>query len=394
MPDLTFLYTEIGRGHPFYLDGIVTCLENDVSKSFTTEITDVYRASRLLSRQAWRAVRWLYRHGASPGLRSSLYGRLRTDRDYNRPSLALKVLGSSLRRRFERSGSALVVAHPMLVAILKERPRLYYQHGEVVTPGEAVVRGASWVFVPTAEAAGPFVAAGYAPDRVRITGLCIEPVLAARARDAFHRRLNRLGGTTPLTGAFFSSGAEPVHHVTHLVRACLSAVRSGGRTWVVARTGGRLHRAVAAATERDGVHTVRVTSTDHPSSSARQTGLALYTSRADENALVATLFDHVDYLVAPSHERTNWALGLGIPMFTVGPPVGPFAPLNLDQILEAGVGRPIHTEAQADTLGNTLADLRSDGSLKEMARRGWGRHEIDGFARIAQYLTADLGQGL
>ena len=390
MPDLTFLYTEIGRGHPFYLDGIVTCLENGVSNSFTTEITDVYQASRLLSRQAWRTVRWLYRHGSSPGLASSLYGRLRTDRDYNRPSLALKVLGSSIRRRFGQAGSALVVAHPMLVAILKDRPRLYYQHGEVVTPREAVVRGAPCVFVPTAEAAGPFVAAGYAPDRVRITGLCIEPVLAARARDAFDRRLNRLGGTTPLTGAFFSSGAEPAHHVTHLIRACLSAVRSGGRAFVVARTGGRLHRAVAAATQTEEVNTVLVTSTETPSSPVGQVGLALYTSRADENALVSTLFDHVDYLVAPSHERTNWALGLGIPMFPVGPPVGPFAPLNLDQILRAGVGRPIDTEAQAGALGDMLADFRSDGSLKEMALSGWGRHEIDGFARIAQYLTADL----
>jgi len=147
---------------------------------------------------------------------------------------------------------------------------------------------------------------------------------------------------------------------------------------------------MAAAAQQEDARVVRVTSTADASDEELQAGLALYTSRAEENALVSALFDRVDYVVAPSHERTHWALGLGIPMFAVGPPVGPFAPLNLDHLLAAGVAHPINTEAQADGLGDMLANFRSSGHLKEMAVHGWGRYEIDGFERIARYLTRDL----
>ena len=114
--------------------------------------------------------------------------------------------------------------------------------------------------------------------------------------------------------------------------------------------------------------------------------LALYNTRRQESELAAELFAAADYLVAPPHERTNWALGLGLPMFALTPTVGPFAPLNLELLLKSGTAAALGDEIEASAFAATLTRFRRSGRLARMARQGWGRYDLNGFSRIAAYL--------
>ena len=112
-----------------------------------------------------------------------------------------------------------------------------------------------------------------------------------------------------------------------------------------------------------------------------------FENRREENLFTGHLFGGFDYFVAPSHERTNWALGLGLPMFAVGPAVGPFAPLNRDLLVKSGVAEEIVESEAAGRFGPRLHELRSTGALDSMARAGWGKQAIDGFERIVNFLV-------
>jgi len=385
-PRINFLYTNIGRGHPFYLDGILEALVRRGDVGMVRGESDVFEVSRGLSRLAWQVACWMYRKGSSPGIVAMLYERLRSSADYNRPSLTLNLMGRDLRRRFSSDPNPVVVAHPTLVAILKDRQKLIYQHGEVVTPAEAVVAGASKVLVPTDGAAGPFIDSGYSIDDVIVTGLCIEPSLVKQAVDAFSARQQRMSSSEPLIGAFFSSGAEPEQHVEKMVRAAVSAIAHSGKAILFAQQNGVLANGAASCFRAHGVEFVEVDSREFVPDDLPPALIVQHASRREENGFTAQLFPTFDYFVAPSHERTNWALGLGLPMFIVGPPIGPFAPLNSECLMQAGVAEEIDSNAAADAFGGYLSCLRDSGSLTAMARAGWAKYRIDGFDNIAEFL--------
>jgi hypothetical protein len=107
---------------------------------------------------------------------------------------------------------------------------------------------------------------------------------------------------------------------------------------------------------------------------------------------VAGVFPNLDVLVCAAHERTNWAVGLGLPMFTLLPNIGPFAAGNYAFASEQGVCLPLEGTADAARLGDTIADLRRTGRLVEMARSGWGRHAITGAVAAARVLASELAR--
>ena len=110
-----------------------------------------------------------------------------------------------------------------------------------------------------------------------------------------------------------------------------------------------------------------------------------YDSRRELDIFTSKLFPLFDYFVAPSHERTNWALGLGLPMFVVGPAYGPFAPINLTVLNEAGVAEEV-LESAVLSFGKRLKDFRQHGNLSDMAQKGWQVREINGFEKVADFL--------
>ncbi|MFH1372576.1 MAG: hypothetical protein ABII79_02105 [bacterium] len=387
-PLIDILYTDIGRGHPFYLDGLLEALVRRGRIGLVRGETDVLEVSKGLSRLSWQLARWFYRHGSSGGPVASVYKRLRANADYNRSGLMLSLMGRDIRRRFVSDSRPLVVAHPTLVGILQGRRNLIYQHGELVTPGEAVVAGASKVLVPTERAAGPFLESGYTAADVVVSGLCIEPALVNQAADVCRRRLRRIDGGEPLTGAFFSSGAEPTAHVDKLVRASLSAVRKGGKSVLFVRQGGKLDIASRREFSARGMTCQVVNSHEPIPSDLPATLVVRYASRREENIFTAQLFAAFDYFVAPAHERSNWAMGLGWPMFVVGPQIGPYAPLNRSLLLETGVAGCVESLSDADSFGQYVADLQSSGELTRMVRDGWGVCDIGGFDYIARFLDS------
>jgi hypothetical protein len=286
----------------------------------------------------------------------------------------------------------LVVAHPTLVAILKGRENVIYQHGEIAAPAESVVLGASQVLVPTEKTAEPFIHSGYEQKQVISTGLCIEPSLVRQAQDAFATRRERIGGKTPLVGAFFSSGAEPRHHIGKLVQAAVSAIEHGGKAILFTQKGGSFARAAAKYFEDSAIEFSEADSRQLIPADLPPALIVQHASRREENLLTAQLFPVFDYFAAPSHERTNWALGLGLPMFIVGPTIGPFAPLNRDHLLHAGVAGQIESNLEATDFGSNLQRLRSTGRLDEMSDAGWDKLDIRGFDNIAQFLINNFAR--
>jgi hypothetical protein len=388
---IIFLDTNIGRGHPFYISGIVDELRRRKSP-IPIEVYDVFESSRGLSRFGWRAVRWVYSRGPASALASRLYASLRNSVDYTHRTPTLSLLGRDLRGRLGGTEDALVVSHPMLVGIFRNRPNLIYQHGELVAPRESIVPGASMVIVPTEDVARSFHSGGYNKHQVLVSGLCIEPELVALSKNAFESRLARMAGTGPLTGLFVSSGAEPKHHVRKIISSVASIVLANDRAIILARRGGRLAKAVLSALPRMGIS---VSTREFPGASpdARfECVLCTFGSHKEESALTTDWFSQLDFLVGPSHERTNWVMGLGLPMFVLTPVIGPYAPLNLRLMEESECAISIKSDSDAHGLGAALADLRKAGSLAAMARNGWGKRDVRGFARIAEFFSARFCQ--
>jgi hypothetical protein len=371
---INFLYTNIGRGHPHYLDGIVECLPPERIGS----VTDVFKETSGLARAGWSLARSAYLGGARHPSLTALYNRLRARGDYNRGGLLQSAMGRPLQRLYLGDPLPLVVAHPLLAAILKQKHNLLYQHGELVAPRESWVEGRYRTIVPTAATADAFISAGIAAESLFVSGLCIEPALVGQAESAFNTRLDRLAGSGPLCGAFFSSGAEPRAHVELLVAAARSAVAAGGRALVFARRDGAL------MTRLGGALTVHP---PEPRGEAREViALCLYDGRRELNELTARSFGDFDYFVAPAHERAHWALGLGLPTFVVEPSVGSFAPLNRELLLAAGVAGKIYDLDAAASFGELLCMRHRTGELRAMAESGWGRFDTQGFQNIAEML--------
>jgi hypothetical protein len=334
----------------------------------------------------WRTARWLYHVGASNPVLGPLYHMIRRQNDYNRPSLSLRVMGRPLIEMFGAGSDPLIVSHPTLVGIFSRRPNLLYQHGELVAPDESLVRGANVVFVPTHEVADRFAAAGYSRGGILVTGLCIEPPLVRSAEDLYRARMNRLETPGDLCGLYVSSGAEPSDHINAIVHSALSALHSGGKVVLLARQGGRLEsRAVSALRSHQILHAFVDSARPAPMELPQATVVS-FTGRREENHLTDCLFRHFDYFVAPAHERVNWAMGLGLPMFVLMPSIGPFAPLNLDLVKSAGVAKILGDDILSHDFGPTLGRLRRSGELSAMAERGWQKQDIGGFLRIADYL--------
>lgn len=381
MTGISVLGSEIGRGHPFYTDGLLHALR-ERDPALIARRADVFSVSRGLPLLAWRSVRASYRLAGRGGPIASLYHRVRGNVDYDRESLLLRVLGADLRR-WAGNGGIVVVDHPAVVGALGGRPDVWYFHGELVAPPEAIVRKAARILVPREDVAAELLRAGLRPEQVVVTGVCVEPGLVTEAAGRAEARRARIRGDGPLTLAFFSSGAEPAAHVRALAAAAHATAAAGHDAIVFARQGGALERAV-----RDGGGTAGAAA---PAGAA---GTAIpeivpFDGRPDLDARTAERFTAFDAVVSPPHERSNWAVALGVPFFLVGPDIGPFAPRNRALLLRAGVAAEIRDESDAAALPARLADLRAKGLLLRMSESGTAG-PIDGFRRAARLLEEEV----
>lgn len=360
---LLLLSTEVGRGHPFYLDGLEHALR---ARGVPLTRTDVFSSSSGAARLGWQAVRASYLVAGRGGALARAYEAFRARQSFESGSPLVRLLGRGVARA-AGAASLVVVDHPILVGALRGHPAVWLMHGELVAPGSCVVRTAARVLVPLEETAEAFRRGGTSPDRLAVTGLCIERPLAEECSRHAAARRERIVGSGPLTVGLFSSGAEPRPHVAALAAAARSARAAGHRVLAFARAGGRLAAAVPPGAERATFH-----------------------DRASLDAVTAERFGDLDVVVSPAHERSNWAVGLRVPFALVGPDIGPFSPLNRALLLREGVALELPDPRSAEAFAATLARARASGALARILDAP-PLGPLDGFARAATLVHEGLG---
>jgi hypothetical protein len=374
---LVSVCSEIGRGHPAYLDAVLAALDHIAPDALPRDrrfcVLDLCSG---VSARAWHAAESAYQLGAKGGLLSWLYDRVRRP-DSVPSALQLTLFGSDLRGRFEDFGGVCLVDHPLLARILAPVCRVAYIHAELSAPRVAAVPDAWRIFVPLESTRQKLLAAGCEPSAVFVSGLIIDPAIVAAAAAAFEARLARLTSDAPLRIGFFTSGAYPKPHMERLLTAVVSVTRAGHQASVFWGTGWLRAAKGQAALRKHSV----------PDDAVQ---MVWGRNRQAESAKTADLLPGVDVMVAAAHERTNWALGLGLPLFALLPHIGPFARENFDIATEHGVVEPVAEYENALGLADTLGWLRASGRLEAMARAGWGRHPIAGAEAAARELLTAI----
>lgn len=363
-PRLIAISTEIGRGHPSYLDSVLQALCEDYGVEVPVLTLDQICTGT--SRRTWNLACSLYRTGSNGGLVTWLYNRMRSE-DSRPAAWQLRLLGTDLRRRMSGYDGVCIVEHPLVGHVLAPVCRVAYLHAEIAGPAVGAVPSAWRTFVPLETTRRWLVHSGAEPTAVTVTGLVIEPELVRRAEPAYRARLGRFSKVEGrLTVGFFTSGAYPRPHLERVAAGVTSCLRAGLRATVFAGTD-----PVGARRLQDRLP-------------AGQSGLELIISdsRQSETTRTAELLPELDILVAAAHERTNWAVGLGLPMFALLPNIGPFASQNYRFAREQDVCRPLGTVRDARVLGPLIKELQQTGELLTMAERGYGLLPIGG-ARVA-----------
>jgi hypothetical protein len=363
---LNILFTDIGRGHPFYLDGIIESLRARYSDTIQLNVINVFSISHGLSLMLWRFVRWLYKIGSQGRFIGRLYGAIRQGRNSNRYGLIERCLARDIRKYVTKSHYPTLVAHPILVPMISDIVPVYYQHGEIAVPDEVLVKNAEKIFLPLKESKDKFAQAGISEESLITTGLCVEKQLAEKAHEYFNRRISA-------------------------IKLALDSIKkTGGRAIVFSKKGGNLEKAL------NKISKIKIIDTDSSKTyiesiiKSENISAVLYKNRQEENNLTYSLYKDFDYFAAPSHERTNWAVGLGLPMFILHPLIGTFSPLNRQFLLNSNVAFDIDTDQKAINFAAILSKLGSDGILLKMAQNGFNKYNIDGFEKIAANLLNEL----
>jgi len=319
--------------------------------------------------------------GGSGGIITRFYNAFR--QKFAAPSpMLLKILGNGLPPVAWASSSVIyLVEHPLVARILARKGLLvFYIHGEIAAPKECAIPDispafAGQCFVPLESTKEEMVNWGAKPESIIVTGLVIEPELLSGAKKSFNLRILRLTAKEPLTVAFFISQAYPKPHIAK-IKACVESVISKGMKAIVfsgtdpnkARQFQRIWLARPIRPDRQNLQII------------------MSKNRQEENKKTAELMDKIDIMVAAAHERTNWAIGLGLPMFVLFPLIGTYAQRNFDFALKRGVAYPLKTREDAKNLGARIIELQINGSLAQMAKNGFSVYNLNGARAIAEFI--------
>lgn len=255
----------------------------------------------------------------------------------------------------------------------REEP-IFYIHGEIAAPRECVIRGNVVICVPLDWTKERLIKLGVKPESIGVTSLLIEPELVKDAKKNFDLRISRLKSNEPLTVAFFISQAYPKFHITKIITAVESIVKR------------EMKAIVFTGTDQNKANQIEYELGKTRNRNPNKIKLIMGKNRQDENHQTAKLMDQIDVMVAASHERTNWAVGLGIPILVLHPLIGTYAQQNYEFSLNQGVSYPIKTIEDAKTLGDTLTRMHKDKTIIKMATNGYSIYQLDGTQVIVDYL--------
>jgi hypothetical protein len=335
---LVAVYTDIGRGHPNYLDSTLRAIEHKLEKlPKSIGAVSVFELSKGMSLFGWKTVRGIYRSGAQGGLASFLYNKARgPGSNGGKKKKTIKVLGKSLCKYFEGYEGIVLVAHPILAQILGELCRLYYIHGEVASPLEFDISSSEKIFVPLQETAKSFISMGIPEDRIIVTGLMLEPELAAKSDLINAERLNRLEAGKRATVGFYNSGAYPKPHVWQIIEGAEHILKKNlGNIMISCGTEERQFRRFKSAISQYKPTTSIVAFTG-----ASPVLLLRNNERQKLTLQEIELLPKIDLAVVAAHERTNWTLALNLPTIFLKPNIGNFAPMNYEYASEHGTVFP------------------------------------------------------
>ena len=384
------IYTDIGRGHPSYLDSLLTALQKKGQNVFSRT---VFQESKGFSFLSWKFVARLYLLGGKGGMTTKLYNWLRESQtEISSDSTLIKILGRDLRKTYQDFKSICLVAHPVVARILRNVCRTWYIHGEIAAPPECAVKGIEKIFVPLEETKERLISFGADPETIVVTGLMIEPGLLYTAEESSQARLKRIESNEPLTVGFFTSGAYPKEHIKKILLGAKSVIEQKMRAMIFTGTCPDKFEWFKKQMKKRGFKVIEDKEEDSmdeknsPMDPADNVWLVTRKTRQAETQRAVELLPKMDSFVAASHERTSWAVGLGLPMFVLFPLIGTFASLNFEFAQRQKVTYPLDSLEKAKTLGKTITELRQNGQLTQMAEKGFGVHNINGVWEAAYHL--------
>lgn len=391
------LYTDIGRGHPNYLDSLLYLLKKRyphlVCRTVFSELGPCGEESRGLSFLCWRTLSLLYSISGKGGVQTRFYNLIRKRSQKGlKDSLVTRILGRDIKRAYEDFPGICLVEHPIVARSLAGVCRVWYVHGEIAAPAEGAVKGVEKILVPLNETKEKLILQGAEKETVVVCGLMIEPPLVEDAERAYQQRLERISKPgIPLTVGFFTSGAYPKEHMEKIMLGALSVIQNKMKAIIFCGTNPRKlewvknkvkHWKVKIIEDKEGI-----------SHENEQFDLKLVTrdTRQKDTQRAVQLIPYLDVFVAASHERTNWAVGLGLPMFVLFPLIGTFASQNFEFAQRQKVVYPLDSPEKAKNLGEILSNLRQSGELLQMAQNGFGIHSITGINTAVAYFIKESG---
>jgi len=330
------LYSNIGRGHPNYLDSLLRSMHN--LPDFIPEqlvVTDVFAQSSGLSLTFWKMLRRLYRSGGKGGLISHLYNALRRRaKAHPRKGLVPSILGHSLRKNLGRHQGLIVVDHPLVSQLLGQSCRVHYLHGEIAAPAEFDYLSAEKIYVPLLYTAERIGGLGISTEKLFITGLMLEPELAGRGDMLSAMRRERMLRGDQITVGFFNSGAYPKAHLVGILESCEFLLEQlAGRAILSTGTDPTMIRLFQS---RLG----KYNPTEAKDDFLKGRSLLLLLSAREREQLTLReieILRHLDLAVFAAHERINWTLGLNLPTILLEPHFGSFARENFEFAKKHGV---------------------------------------------------------
>jgi hypothetical protein len=356
---------EIGLGHPNYLDYVLQAIKQMLPR---TEIIswDVLNEEKGLKKMFWQASKGIYSLGSKGGLITDFYNKFRASS--KTPRISVCSINS-------KDYDKILVAHPILATSFD---CAWYIHGEIAAPKECALENVKKIVVPIDYTAKRLIAQGVKPEQILVSGLIIASDLVAGATENNLKRVVRIKSNKPLTIGFFISGAYPPAHIKKLIAGIISVSKENQRVIVFLGTN--------ASKAKDFLRTLD--NKKKKENTFESTILFVQgRTRSDYQKRVNKLLPLLDIFVAPSHEHTNWAIGLGLPMFALFPMIGSYAVENYQFAYEQGVTYPIQTLIDAQGLGKIIYQLRESGELIKMSERGFDKFPIDGAIKTAQQLS-------
>ncbi len=355
---------EIGLGHPNYLDYVLQAIREREPK---TEIIiwDILKQEKGLSRLFWQTASHVYQIGSQGGVLTKVYNQLRQGK---------KTVPIQLCRLPDGKFDRIITSHPLLANYLK---RVSYIHGEIAMPKECTLENVEKIIVPIEYTKNKLLKQETMPGKINISGLLIASELARCAHEHFEKRITRIKSDKPLTIGFFISGAYPTPHIKKIQNS-LTALSDEQHRLIV----------FLGVKTKKANDFLRQLNRNLKDKNQQKSSILFITgkTRNDYQIRVNRLLPLLDIMVAPSHEHTNWAVGLGLPMFALFPMIGSYAQENYDFAQKQQMVYPIRTTDSAKNFGNIVDKLRQSGELLKMAENGFNKFPIDGVDNTARII--------